>query len=52
MLQDEVGKDKSRHGWRRSRSNGSRAVENKVGETSSKQYVSIGGDTKEKGAAV
>ena len=32
-------------------SNGSSAVENEVGEMSSKRYVSREGDTKEKGAA-
>ena len=47
-----MGKDESRRGWRRSRSNGSRAVESGVGETSSKRYVSIEGDTKERGAAM
>ena len=47
-----MGKDELRHGWGRSRSYGSSAVENEVGETSSKRYVSIEGDTKEKEAAV
>ena len=51
-LWDEAGKDESRCDWRRSMSDERSTVEDEVGDMSSKRYVSVEGDTKQKGAAV